>query len=388
LGYAEKQMGGTRRTTDVAEMRAPLAAGEIGLASEDFRPTAVAGGAGWLVSRRFDMAFLIGNAVIVPFVLLLVALDVSGDVLDAAVTALVGGPHLFATFSASASNRTFRARHRWAVPSAALIPMIVVWLALRHYQILISLFLGVASVHVLHQCAYLSDLYRARSVAREGRWSRFLDFGVVFASMYPIALYKIVRGELVMGGTQIIAPPFLMNMTAVWIEWVLFGSFLLAWSAKSWREWRSGTLHGPKTLLIALTVVLSFIVPGATDAEHTGLAFQSMNAWHSMQYLGLVYLLRVARRGEDYGPLSARLSGLRGGAWFYLGNLAITLLLFGAIKLYARWNPFGTTEGQNYYIFVLSPLLIHYYFDAFGFFSRARLPEPRLGSPSPSVVAA
>jgi hypothetical protein len=340
------------------------------------------------VSRRFDLTFLIGNAIIVPIVLVLVKLDLSGDVLDAGVTALVGGPHLFATFSAAASNRTFRARHPWAVPAAALIPVAVIWLALHNYQILISMFLGAASVHVLHQSAYLSDLYRARSASKEGRWARAIDFGVVFTSMYPIALYKIVRGELVMGGTRIVAPPFLMNMTAVRIEWVLFGSFLLAWVTKSWREHRAGTLHRPKTLLIALTVVLSFIIPGATDAEHTGLAFQAMNAWHSMQYLGLVYLLRPLRRGEDYGPISSRLSGLRGGKWFYFGNLAVTLILFAAIKVYGRWNPFGTTDGQNYYIFVLSPLLIHYYLDVFGFLSPARAPEPRVGSPSPRAAAA
>jgi hypothetical protein len=370
-------------------MRAPLAAPEIRLASEDFRPTARPSRDAWLVSPAFDLTFLIGNALIVPLVLVLVNLDVAGDLLDAGVTALVGGPHLFATFSASASNRTFRARHPWAVPSAVLIPMAVIWLALRHYQVLISLFLGVASVHVLQQSTYLSDLYRSRAKSNEGRWSRAVDLGVVFTSMYPIALYKIVRGELSMGGTRILAPSFLMNMTAVRVEWALFGFFLVAWIVKSWREIRSGRLHVPKTLLIALTVVLSFIVPGASDAEHTGLAFQAMNAWHSMQYLGLVYAIRYSRRGDEHGPISARLSGLCGGKWFYLGNVAVTLLLFAAIKIYARYNPFGTTEGQNYYIFVLSPLLIHYYLDAYGFLSPVPLPgSRRAGSPGHAVAPA
>src|SRR6185369_14791950 len=99
----------------------------------------------------------------------------------------------------------------------------------------------------------------------------------------------------------VIGPSFLVNPVAVRIEWALFVFFLLAWSWKTWREARSGLLHGPKTALIALTVVLSFFIPAATDAEHTGLAFQAMNAWHSMQYLGLVYLLRADRRPEDHG---------------------------------------------------------------------------------------
>jgi hypothetical protein len=332
----------------------------------------------WLLSRRFDMTLLIGNALLVPLLLGLVAWNVSGDLLDAGVTALVGGPHLFATFSATASNRAFRARHPWAVPTALLIPILVLWLCMRHYQILISLFLGAASAHVLHQSAHISDLYRIRKPSSEGRWSRVIDYGVIFSSMYPIALYKIAQGKLWMGGAQVIAPRFVVNPFAVGLEWVVFGVFLAAWCVKVGREVRAGQLNLPKTLLIGLTVTLSFIIPGATDADHMGLAFQAMNAWHSMQYIGLVYLLSVTRRPEDHGPISARLSGLRGGASFYAGNVAITLLLFLAIKVYVHWNPFHVSEGQNYYLFVLSPLLVHYYLDAFEFSAPARVIPPRL----------
>jgi hypothetical protein len=284
-----------------------------------------------------------------------------------AVTALVGGPHLFATFSAAASNRAFRARHPWAVPSAVLIPVSVAWLCFAHYQILISLFLGVASVHVLHQCAYISDHYRSRAKVAEGAWSRAIDLGVIFTSMYPIALDKISKGELRMGGAQIVAPGFLMHPAAVRFEWLLFGGFLLAWCVKTAREIRGRRVNLPKTVLIAVTVGLSFIITAATGADHMGLAFQAMNAWHSFQYLALVYALRHTRRREDHGRLSAKLSGLEGGAAYYFGNVAITIFLFIAIKLYANWNPFGLGAGQNYYLYILSPLLVHYYFDAFSF---------------------
>jgi hypothetical protein len=338
----------------------------------------------WLRSRGFDMTFFIGNAAIVPLVLFLVALNVSGDFLDAGVTALVGGPHIFATMSASAANRGFRARHPWAVPTAVLIPFVVIWLSVRHYPLLISLFLGAASFHVLHQCAYLSDLYRSRSPSGEKRWARFVDYGVIFTSMYPVALYKILHGHLRMGGAQVTAPAFLMNMVTIRLEWAMFAAFAFLWLAKCWSESRAGTLNRPKTLLIALTVTLSFVISGVTDDDHMGLAFQAMNAWHSMQYLGLVLLLRATRRSEEHGPISSNLSGLRGGRRFYLGNLAITLLLFCAIKTYARWNPFQLGDGQNYYIFVLSPLLVHYYLDAFGFFAPLRW----TGQPSTEPVAA
>ena len=339
----------------------------------------------WIMGARFDATFLIGSAIVVPIVLALIALDIGGDFLDVAVTALVGGPHIFATFSAAASNRAFRARHPWAVPSAVLIPVLVAWLCITNYQILISLFLGAASVHVLHQCAYISDLYRSRSKVAENTWSRVIDYGVIFTSMYPIALDKISKGELRMGGAEVIAPAFLMHPAAVRFEWFLFAAFLLAWCVKVAREIRGRRVNFPKTLLIAVTVTLSFIVPGATDADHMGLAFQAMNAWHSLQYLALVYALRYTRRREDHGRFSAKLSGLEGGAKYYFGNVAITVLLFVAIKLYASWNPFGLGGGQNYYLFILSPLLVHYYLDAFFFGESA--PASRNGSTLPLLAA-
>ena len=361
------------------------AAATLPLDSAESLPDTTSNARPWLIGARYDATLLIGSAIIVPIVLALVALDIGGDYLDVAVTALVGGPHLFATFSAAASNRAFRTRHPWAVPSAVLIPVLVAWLCFTNYQILISLFLGVASVHVLLQCAYISDLYRSRWKFAEGSWSRTIDYGVILTSMYPIALDKISKGELRMGGAQVIAPAFLMHPAAVRFEWFLFGAFLLAWCIKLAREIRGRRVNFPKTLLIAVTVILSFIVPGATDADHMGLAFQAMNAWHSFQYLALIYALRYTRRREDHGRLSAKLSGLEGGAKYYFGNVAITVLLFVAIKLYASWNPFGLTGGQNYYLFILSPLLVHYYFDAFFFGESA--PASTNGSTLPALAA-
>jgi len=332
------------------------------------RPELAAGSRPWLVGGRYDGTLLIGSSIVVPIVLALVALDIGGDYLDVAVTALVGGPHLFVTFSAAASNRAFRARHPWVVPSAVLIPMLVAWLCITNYQILISLFLGAASVHVLHQIAYICDLYRSRSKVAEGAWSRTIDRGVIFTSMYPIALDRISKGDLRMGGAQITAPGFLMHPLAIRFSWFLFTAFLLAWCVTVVRDIRAGKVNLPKTLLIGVTVPLSFIVPGAADRDHMGLAFQAMNAWHSLQYIALIFALRHTRRSEDHGRFSAKLSGLEGGAKYYFGNVAVTVLLFIAIKLYASWNPFGLSGGQNYYLFILSPLLVHYYLDAFFFF--------------------
>src|SRR4051794_11057243 len=83
----------------------------------------------WLIDRRFDLTMLIGNVIIVPIVLLMTLADGPSAALNVAVTALVGGPHLFATFSATASDPAFRRKLPWAVPSSLLIPCLVVWLS-------------------------------------------------------------------------------------------------------------------------------------------------------------------------------------------------------------------------------------------------------------------
>src|SRR6185369_5651187 len=97
------------------------------------------------------------------------------------VTALVGGPHLFGTFTATFADAGFRRKNPWLIASSLLIPAGVVWLTIHNFQILMSVFIVAASLHVLHQCAYLSDCYRVKAGLPERRWARFVDYGVLFA---------------------------------------------------------------------------------------------------------------------------------------------------------------------------------------------------------------
>jgi hypothetical protein len=337
-------------------------------------PSAVPGGGTssrtpWLKDATFDVVMLVASVVIVPAVLLAVWLGASSAAINLAVTALVGGPHVFGTFTATFADRNFRKKHPFLIVSSLLIPAGVVWLTIHDFQALMSVFIVAASLHVLHQCAYLTDCYRIKAGVKERPWARFVDYGVLFSSIYPIALYKIVHGTFALGDVAIIIPSFAMRMETVYLEWAIFAAFLGAYIYKTMLEQREGSLNGPKTLLIAVTVFFCFVVPGTAGQKRLELAFQSLNAWHSFQYLGLVWLINTMRmeRGVLTNKFVARLSGSKGAKWFYAWNFAITLLLLVFVKGVVSWDPLGLSADQYYYMLILSPLLIHYYFDTFVF---------------------
>jgi len=251
---------------------------------------------------------------------------------------------------------------------------------------MMSVFIVAASLHVLHQCAHLTDCYRVKAGTKERPWARLVDYGVLFTSIYPVALYKIVSGSFYLGDVPIVIPSFLMTMGTAYLEWALFAGFLGAWSYKTMLEHREGSLNVPKTILIAVTIFFAFLVPGMAGRSRLELAFQSMNAWHSFQYLGLVWLINTMRleRGTLTNKLVARLSGAKGAKWFYAWNVGITLVLLIFVKSFVAWDPLHLKADQYYYMLTLSPLLIHYYFDTFVFLTSVTdlVPAPA-SSPEP-----
>ncbi len=344
----------------------------------------------WLKNATFDVGMLVASVVIVPAVLLAVWLGVSSATINLGVTAIVGGPHVFGTFTATFADRNFRRRHPWLIASSVLIPVGVAWLAIHHFQALMSAFIVAASLHVLHQCAYLTDCYRTKAGFKERPWARLVDYGVLFTSIYPIALYKIVHGTFYLGDVAIVIPSIFMSMQTVYLEWIAFAVFLVLWVYKTMLEQREGTLNGPKTLLIGVTVFFAFLVPGTAGQTRLELAFQSMNAWHSFQYLGLVWLINTMRleRGQLTNKLVARLSGSKGAKWFYAWNVGITLMLLVVVKAVVTWDPLGLVADQYYYMLILSPLLIHYYFDTFVFLTSVADLVPPLSRAEPALEPA
>lgn len=316
----------------------------------------------WLLSRRWDLLFLIGSAILVPLPLLIKnGFGLSVSAVNLAVTVLIGGPHLFATFSYTLLEKRFWKLHPFYAAGAFLIPPLVIYLGLFHFTVLVGLFFFWASIHILHQVCFLVDCYQAkRNGAVAEAWSRTIDYVVVFTSIYPIAFYKLVNGTFSVAG-QTLKIPFVYGHPPAFIVMTsLFAVSLTLFLGKCVWEGTHGTLNGPKTLLIGVTVLVSFLLPIPQDLDVT---FQGFNTWHSLQYIGLAWWMNVLRkeRAEISSPFVNKISGRNRSPYFYAACLAPTLAFLGIIAVLVKTTTMPA--NQCYFMVVLSGLLAHYYFD-------------------------
>jgi hypothetical protein len=289
---------------------------------------------------------------------------------------------MYATFTRTALDKNYNSKHRVMLWTSLIIPLVVIALAIANLTLLLTVFFFWASIHVLHQIVYITELYHHKQKPRTASLLfRYGDYPVVLSSLYPLAAWKIYQNQFTIGPnnisevvSQILG--YVGLQTGPWMVWVagtLFGVSLLVWLVKCYLEYRDGTLHGPKTIFIALTVIAAFFVPALGNLD---TAFQGMNVWHSLQYLALTWMLNHLRqqRGElDNSPFVKRLSTDHTARRFYLFNVGLTIadvLLAGVIFLVLRYIAgfgFDAAFDRSYYIAVLSFLWIHYYHDHFLF---------------------
>jgi len=307
--------------------------------------------------------------------------DLSRNIINGIVALIVGGPHMYATFQRTALDREYVAKHKKIIWSSVLIPVIVITMALLSLPLLLTVFFFWASIHVLHQIVYITELYNHKRQGKLSRFSRFADYAVILTALYPIAAYKISINQFTIGINNIseVVANILglvglsLGPWMVWLAGSMFAVALILWLVKTYTEWRDGTLHGPKTLFIALTVVASFFVPALGNLD---TAFQGMNLWHSLQYLALTWMLinLRQRRGElEHSPFVERLARDGAARKFYLFNIGLTVadvllavVLFGIMYGIAGTS-FDFAFDRAYYMAILSFLWIHYYHDHFLF---------------------
>jgi hypothetical protein len=350
----------------------------------------------WLRSRGWDLTWITFSIFLVPIpylIYLSVASlpgvfqpvadlfgttldDLSRNLVNAVVALLVGGPHMYATFTRTALDHEFARRHPKFLWSSLVIPVIVTALALLNLSALLTLFFFWASIHVLHQIIYIVELYYQRQPSRPRLFSRLADYGVVLTALYPVAAWKLANGTFQIGHNNITSVVSSIVPLGPWMVWLAGGAFGLAlavWLLNNWLDWRQGRLFWPKVLFILLTALVAFMVPGLGNLD---TAFQGMNVWHSLQYLALTWMLNRLReeRGElKTSPFVERLSGEKAARSYYLFNIGLTLadvVLALAIFVVLRVTlgmAFDHAFDRAYYIAVLSFLWIHYYHDHFLF---------------------
>lgn len=344
----------------------------------------------WLLSKRWDLTFVSLSAILVPTPFILFSLikqlgiddQSAAGAVDIVVALIVGGPHMCSTYTLTFLDRNFTHRYPLYVGLALVLPVLVTILGLVNLTLLLTIFMMWASIHVLHQIAYLTDCYRAKGNDFHSHLSRAIDYGVIFTSLYPLAMVKLVANRFRIGG-QTLTIPFLVGQGwAIYAANVLFLTFLVLYVAKTYRELQQRRANFPKTLLMVITISISYVIPSAGNLD---VAFQGMNVWHSFQYLGLTWYLNKLRqdRGVITSKVVDRVAGERRGSLFYLFNVGLTLAAGGMIVvLYAV---FRLPWIQGYYIVILSCLLIHYYFDHFMFFHPGELVQPALRGSAGSV---
>jgi hypothetical protein len=328
---------------------------------------------GWIYKPSWDLPVLIFSAVLVPLPFLLAwGAQISGwirekqaiDLINIVVATLVGGPHLFSTVTFTVLDSRFRRRYPKYLAAAAVLPLIVLYLGITHYTVLITFFFTWASLHVLHQILYLTDCYRNRAARVEPFWSRAVDYALILTGLYPIGLMKIAQGRFGVGGVVLPYPDFLKPFNLPLLAAVAFAIALAVWIGKTTVEIHRGTVSMPKTLLIGITTVVSFLLPLGSNLD---ILFQGYNTWHSFQYLFLLWLINRLRdqRGELEEGVVRRLVRRQGMSAYYLCFLAATGVMVVLTLLVRATTPL--TADQSYFVVVLSVLLMHYYFDHFLF---------------------
>jgi hypothetical protein len=328
---------------------------------------------GWIYKPSWDLPVLILSAALVPLPFLIAWIaQATGwmreqqaiDAINIVVATLIGGPHLFSTVTYTFLDPSFRARYRGYAALALALPVVVVYLGVTHYQLLITFFFTWASLHVLHQVIYLTDCYRRRGARREPLWSRATDYGLILTGLYPIGILKISEGRFHVGGVALPFPEFLRPFHLPAIALSVFGIFLVTWVAKTAAEIRRGDVSMPKTTLIAITTVVSFLLPLGSNLD---ILFQGYNTWHSFQYLFLLWLINRLRdqRGEMEDGVVRRLVRRPGMGRYYLCFLAATGVLVLITMVVRALTPLNA--DQSYFVVVLSVLLMHYWFDHFLF---------------------
>lgn len=326
----------------------------------------------WLLNKRWDLTYISLSAILVPTPFILFAIlnslgmatSDANTAVDIIVALVVGGPHMCSTYTLTFFDGNFTHKHRLYVTLALVLPVMVTFLGLWNLPLLLTIFMMWASVHVLHQIAYIADCYRVKGSDFQSLASKGIDYAVIFTSLYPMAMIKLVDDTFVIGGMPIRIPFLVGQVWAIYAAQALFFTCFALWVGKTLLEVQQHRANFPKTLLMAITIGLAYIVPSSNNLD---VAFQGMNVWHSFQYLGLTWYLNRLRQehGEITSPVVNRVSGTSRGPLYYLLNVGMTLAA-GAMVIVLHFG-LQLPSIQSYYIVILSCLLIHYYFDHFMF---------------------
>lgn len=341
----------------------------------------------WLRNRNWDTLFMTLSVFLVPmpyiFYLLGMKFGLESDVarngVNLLVALLVGGPHMYATFMRTALDEQFVKRYPMLIRSSIIIPIVVVSLAFLNLSLLLTIFFFWASIHVLHQVTYIVELYNKRADGKTAltTWSRLIDYALILTCLFPIAALKISQGSFDIGTNDLtkVMPDFFKQTWLFVAATSVFGLALVAYLVKTYREWKGGYIHWPKTIFIMITVPVACSMPAL---ENLDTAFQGLNTWHSFQYLALTfYIIKLRQQTGDLVKSNKIVNSLatnRGSLKLYGfsvamlgGSFLLGVVIYILVGIVDPLRSMNARFDTAYYSAILCFLWIHYYHDHFLF---------------------
>lgn len=308
----------------------------------------------WLRSRAWDRLFVVGGALLVPIPILCyyglrgagLGVGLCEDLATVLVMVLVGGPHVFATYTRTFFEPRFRRRERRLMWAGVLVAAVVIGSAVASaffdvrllgqppMRFLLTFFFFWAGIHIVQQHSYCAAHYAERDGPRRRDWRDALDYLVMLGALFPVAFFRMSMADpgdvagttadpsalatrivVAISGNPAAADDYVFRigrMAPILPDFVHHHGFWIAVTAlffgvvalfawKSWDQHRRGTLLRPRFALVVTAATLCFLTPLVPNLD---TAFQGLNAWHSFQYLGLAWLMN--RRSFDDRRIESR----------------------------------------------------------------------------------
>lgn len=256
--------------------------------------------AGWVRSRRFDLAFQV-----LPCLLALAFVLVTQQASLSLVMAILlfqwvaGGPHIIATFTRTCLDAQSRRQYWFLV---FVLPVICAALALGlafgvGMWAIGSAYFYWQSWHFLRQSYGVERIYAraAEPLAPRGDWP---TLAVIYALPIAGVLRRSHQAVSSYLGQEIRWMP--VNENLMQAATLALLAILGWWVFARVREWRAGTLRPAHTLYMFTHVVM--FTGGYMLLENPDMGWLLISIWHSLQYLMIVWLFNARRTASPVAP--------------------------------------------------------------------------------------
>ena len=212
----------------------------------------------------------------------------SAIIVDLVIAAVIGGSHLFATYTL-----TF----------------------ILNLDLLVTAFFFMVALHVIHQAGYVADSYRDKRPEPHGLagFSRGIDYGLLASSLFVLATFKFTGASLRLFGLGLSQHPFTTG--AALLACVLCAAAFLI---KCGYEVAGHRLNVPKTLHMTLAAGLlsisprrwrtcTFFLTPCASSRAISSALPAAVSTHRTAYAASTASARPARRYRRSRPTAPRL---------------------------------------------------------------------------------